>query len=779
MRRALSIVVVIVMLAVGASAQSVEIQPPRELRPLSAEDVLSAVSIASGPLSFSPDGRSIIYVVQDPKRTKALGPSSDRMMSQNGVPISALGTDIWLTDTGSGVSSNFTKGHGNNWSPCWSPDGTKVAFYSDRTGAPRLWLYERSTGESRQLSAVIVRPSDGDIPQWIDHGTRILTKILPEGESLPGANALLESQPSDRSRVYPDSVVTIYRANDHPQNDAGNPSELSQNMFTRARRSDLALIQVGNGAAETIAHGFRPAWYSASPNGSVVAFAHAKGQRQGNNYRNVFDLMLVEAGGKATRNVASDIPSSGDDSFLASFSPDGQWISYITLPADGPADCVLIDVRDGAQRQAARLPHPDFANQYHAPHWGADSKALYFIVNSHEIWRVPVDLGVAQKIAAVTSYTIAGIVPPGTSLTNSYWSPDQGRSMIVQGVDDAGQGVFLKIDLETGVVTSLIAADQSFGGSWNLLVGSPDGASIIYGSEDPGHSLELWTADTGFRHSKQLSQLNPQLGRYVYGHSKVVQWLSADGELLRGALVLPSGYTEDRKYPLVVFVYPGNQGSEVSNRFGLFGFAPYFNMQLLATRGYAVLYPDCPVHPGTIMQDVAKAVLPGVNKIIELGIADPARLGVIGESFGGYATLSLIVQTRRFKAAIMYAGLGNLISSYGEMGDDGSSYLIGVWENNSRTRFGSPWIAREKYLENSPVLFLDRVETPLLIVHGSKDFAVAPFLADEIFVDLRRLGKTVVYAKYEGEGHAINSYHNQLDFVGRMVAWLDEYLKTN
>ncbi|HMJ22868.1 MAG TPA: hypothetical protein VK513_13210, partial [Terriglobales bacterium] len=93
MRRALSIVVVIVMLAVGASAQSVEIQPPRELRPLSAEDVLSAVSIASGPLSFSPDGRSIIYVVQDPRRTKALGPSSDRMMSQNGVPISALGTD--------------------------------------------------------------------------------------------------------------------------------------------------------------------------------------------------------------------------------------------------------------------------------------------------------------------------------------------------------------------------------------------------------------------------------------------------------------------------------------------------------------------------------------------------------------------------------------------------------------------------------------------------------------------------------------------------------------
>jgi len=778
MHRALSSFVVIVALV--ASVQSAE-QQAKQFRPLSAEDVLSAVSIANGPLSLSRDGRLLVYVVQDPRRTKSQGPFSGRIVSDSGVPLSALGTDIWLTDTHSGISANLTNGKGDNWAPRWSPDGTKIAFYSDRNGTPHLWLYDTGTHESRQLSSVVLRPSDGDLPQWTDHAERILTKILPEGESLPRPNTLLDSVLPDRSRAEasPDSVVTIYRANDRPQNGTVDSTQLSQNMFTRARRADLALIRIDNGAAETIARGFSPAWYATSPNGSTVAFAHAKGQRQGNNYRNLFDLMLVDVGSGVTRSVASDIPSSGDDTFLASFSPDGKWISYIALPADGPPDCVLVDVRDGAFRQVARLPHPDFTNQYHAPWWGANSGTLYFVVNNHEIWRVPVELGVAEQVATLTGFKIATVVPPITNVSNGYWSPDQGRSMVVQAVHDSGQGSFLRIDLETGAVTALIAADQSFGGTSKLVVGSPDGASIIYGSEDPGHSLELWTADAGFHHPKQLSQLNPQLERYVYGHVKVVQWLSADGALVRGALVLPSAYKEGGKYPLVVFVYPGNQGSEVANRFGLFGFAPYFNMQLLATRGYAVLYPDCPVHAGTIMQDVAKAVLPGVNKVIELGISDPARLGVMGESFGGYATLSLIVQTSRFRAAIMYAGLGNLFSSYGEMGDDGSSYLIGVWESNARTRFGSPWIAREKYLENSPVFYLDRVETPLLIVHGSKDFAVAPFLADEIFVDLRRLGKTVVYAKYEGEGHAIEGYHNQLDFVGRMVAWLDEYLKKN
>jgi len=198
---------------------------------------------------------------------------------------------------------------------------------------------------------------------------------------------------------------------------------------------------------------------------------------------------------------------------------------------------------------------------------------------------------------------------------------------------------------------------------------------------------------------------------------------------------------------------------------------------VLATRGYAVLYPDTPIHPGTIMQDISKTVLPGVNKLIELGIADPDRLGVTGQSLGGYGTLSLIVQTNRFKAALMDAGLGNLTSSYGEMGKDGSSYAIGIWENNSRIQLGTPWTSRDRYIENSPVFYLDRVETPLLITHGSEDFAVAPFLAEEIFVDLRRLGKTVVYVKYEGEGHGLENYQNQLDFIERMINWFDKYLK--
>jgi dipeptidyl aminopeptidase/acylaminoacyl peptidase len=92
---------------------------------------------------------------------------------------------------------------------------------------------------------------------------------------------------------------------------------------------------------------------------------------------------------------------------------------------------------------------------------------------------------------------------------------------------------------------------------------------------------------------------------------------------------------------------------------------------------------------------------------------------------------------------------------------------------------GTPWQFRERYIENSPIFYLDRIETPLFIVNGSADTVVPSFLGDQVFVGLRRLGKEVVYAKYDGEGHSVNGwkYANQLDFTRRMIAWFDKYLK--
>jgi dipeptidyl aminopeptidase/acylaminoacyl peptidase len=263
------------------------------------------------------------------------------------------------------------------------------------------------------------------------------------------------------------------------------------------------------------------------------------------------------------------------------------------------------------------------------------------------------------------------------------------------------------------------------------------------------------------------------------GESRLVHWLGDDGQKLKGTLLLPAHYKEGSRYPLIVWVYGGDSGSTHLDTFGVIGPNP-LNMQLLATRGFAVLFPDAPQTLGTPMFDLAKTVLPGINEIVNLGIADPDRVGVIGHSYGGYSALSMIAQSKRFAAAIVISGLGDLIANYGGMDGTGSAYGIAIAEHGQGLMEGTPWQFRDRYIENSPFYFLDRVSTPLLIVHGDADVFVPPFLADQVFVGLRRLGREVAYAKYHGEGHdpGFWSYPNQVDYCNRLIDWFERHLKS-
>ncbi len=167
-----------------------------------------------------------------------------------------------------------------------------------------------------------------------------------------------------------------------------------------------------------------------------------------------------------------------------------------------------------------------------------------------------------------------------------------------------------------------------------------------------------------------------------------------------------------------------------------------------------------------------------MDRAIELGIADPDRLAVMGHSYGGYSTLALITQTRRFKAAVFERGAVNLTSVYGQLDVSGISVTLG-WSETGQGNMGSPpWEVPMRYIQNSPLFFLDRVETPLLIIQGAIDPAVHRDQADATFVGLRRLGKEVEYANYAGEGHWEGAWSlpNALDYWARVIRWFDSHL---
>jgi len=204
------------------------------------------------------------------------------------------------------------------------------------------------------------------------------------------------------------------------------------------------------------------------------------------------------------------------------------------------------------------------------------------------------------------------------------------------------------------------------------------------------------------------------------------------------------------------------------------------SLHLLTTRGYAVLLPDIPVRPGRLTSDLHDSVMSGVDKLVEAGIADPDRLGVMGFSHGGYSTLSLISRTTRFRAAVMVGGYGDFAGLYGMMGPNGDSIHIAQCEEAGDGPGGPPWSVPSRYVEESPIYRLDRVETPLMIIHGSLDNAVPVALAEQVFVGLRRLGREAVYARYEGEEHWPGrwSYPNAADQTSRVIDWFESHLGT-
>jgi len=753
---------------------------PRQLA-VPVEDALAALHFPpSTPLDLSPDGEWVAYTLQDDRRKERRGDVRYKLFSGTGVYQEVTGCDVWITNTQSGVSQNLTEGKGSNWSPVWSPNGHRLAFYSDRSGVARLWVWERETSSLRQVSDTIVHafyPSE--VGRWSPDGRWILVKILPEGMTVEESlDAAISPQEQAIKKTENGPTVVLYRspANSNsstPEQRRGSNGEVD--IWTTYRHADLALIEIGTGNVQRIAKGFKPAWFNISPDGKYVAFTSTKGYEAATSQNRLYDLVVVSLSDTRPRVVAPNI-TMGYVGTSVSWSPDGKLLSYITSGYSGrvKGDCFVVPVKGDGPRNVTPDPHPYFGNALRAPLW--DATESIYLLSSDSIWKVSVRDAKAGAVAEISDKRIIEAVAPKDG--GRFWSPDNGRSMIVATSDNRTKRVgFYQVDLTTGKHRRLLEEPKSYGSSpiHNIDV-ARDEQRIVFVAEDTQHSAELWMTGSDFKAPKQLTHINPKLDAYLMGVSRVIEWQSLDGATLRGALLLPADYQEGKRYPLIVKVYPSLNLSDDVNSFGLNRNAVGVeNMQLLATRGYAVFMPDAPARN---MKDIAKTVLPGVAKVVELGIADPERLGVMGHSNGGYGTLALIVQTTQFKAAIDNAGWGNEVGMYGQMRRDGSSRGVALLEE-TRGMDGPPWQFPSKYIENSPLFYLDKVQTPLLIIHGEADDGVPPFLADEVFVALRRLGKEVEYAKYEGEGHWQGTWGhaNQVDYVNRMIAWFDDHLK--
>jgi len=299
---------------------------------------------------------------------------------------------------------------------------------------------------------------------------------------------------------------------------------------------------------------------------------------------------------------------------------------------------------------------------------------------------------------------------------------------------------------------------------------------LVYSRQNFKVFPDLRVADLKFKKSTQVSSVNPQQKDYLWGSSELYNWLSLDGQELKGILAKPANFDPSQKYPLLVNFYERSSDDLHNHRYPSPGRST-INYSFYTSRGYVIFNPDVPYRIGYPGESCYNAVIAGVNSLINEGFIDKENIGLQGHSWGGYQVSYLITKTDLFAAAEAGAPVPNMISAYG-----GIRWWTGLsrmfqYEHTQSRIGGTLWEYPMRYIENSPIFFIDKINTPLLIMHNDKDGHVPWYQGIELFVAMRRLQKPAWMLNYSGEPHWPLEWQNRVDFNIRLQQFFDYYLK--
>ena len=332
---------------------------------------------------------------------------------------------------------------------------------------------------------------------------------------------------------------------------------------------------------------------------------------------------------------------------------------------------------------------------------------------------------------------------------------------------------FYSTGLEDTKVTPLLEDDKKF----TFVVKASESDAILYKREAYDEFPNLWVAtDTSFKAVKQHTSLHMDLKeRWNWGTAELVDWLSTDGTFMQGVVIKPDNYDPEKTYPIMTYYYRFFTDRLHDFNEPKTNHRPVFAQYV--SDDYVVFLPDIRFEIGRPGFAATKSVVPGIQKLVELGIADPDKLGLHGHSWSGYQTAFIVTQTDIFDAAVSGAPVSNMTSAYG-----GIRWASGMARSfqyeKTQSRIGKTLMeAPLVYLENSPVFYADKITTPMLIQHGDDDGAVPWYQSIEMYIAMRRYNKDVIFLQYHGEPHHLQRFENKLDYAIRMKEYFDYYLK--
>lgn len=299
---------------------------------------------------------------------------------------------------------------------------------------------------------------------------------------------------------------------------------------------------------------------------------------------------------------------------------------------------------------------------------------------------------------------------------------------------------------------------------------------VIFTTETFRDYPELQVSDLTFRKRKTLTNEGEQQNKFIWGTAELTTWTSLDGLPLEGIIYKPAGFDPQKKYPMIVNFYERNS----DNLYNYTMPQPHrstVDYHLYTSNGYVVFVPDIWYKTGYPGESSYNCVIPGVEHMIRKGYINEKAIAAQGHSWGGYQVAYLATRTNIFAAIESGAPVVNMFSAYG-----GIRWQTGLSRafqyEKTQSRIGqTPWEAPELYHENSPLFFMDKVQTPILIMHNDNDGHVPWYQGIEYFLALRRLQKPAWLLNYTGEIHWPQRTANKMDFQKRMLQFFNHYLK--
>ncbi|MDH4130587.1 MAG: S9 family peptidase [Gemmatimonadota bacterium] len=624
-------------------------------------------------------------------------------------------SDLWMTGWDGRATVRLTSTpKASEHTPRWSPDGRHLAFLSDRGegGSDQLWLLSRRGGEAEQLTSL---GRDIEDYAWSPNGDRLVL-VIPDDGSVEVTEVLTASPEEEPAERAPPPRDTAGRNTPPPLVIDRYHFKTDQEGYLRNRRRRLylfaldtrQLVQLTYGAADDRL----PAW---SPDGQYLVFTSKRVGEDPDRHDN-WDLWVIQAApGAVPRQLTTFTGPDAHPEWESppAWSPDGRTIAYLQ---GGPDSLIYY-----AGPRLATLPWGGSAppalltaaldRHVFDPRWSADGKSLYFRLEddrSTHLARIPAGGGAIERLA------------PGRHTVRGLTSARDGR-----------------------VAT---------------LLSSPDSPARVM-ALDSGAYRPLSTQNDSLLATLRLAPVEEVTAR------------SRDGTTINGFLVRPTDYAAGTRYPAVLWLH-GGPVSQFSAEF-------HFWWQLLASEGYTVIGMNPRGSSGRgekfslgIWADWGNRdvqdVLAGVDHAVAAGIADPARLGVGGWSYGGMLTNYVIARDPRFQAAVSGAGISNILAGYG------TDQYVREYEKE----LGTPWKHTDRWLKLSfPFLKADRITTPTLFMCGEKDLNVPLLNSEQMYQALRSLNVPTRLVVYPGESHDIERPSYQRHRFGQWLAWYGEYLR--